>query len=109
VHEKLAEANYAFDVNKMDDMSDFDPATVQFPKGDTIKIAVVASFTGPAAIVGKIYWASVAWAAYDINQRGGIMVDGKKKFVEVIPADHMSRLDQCKKIPRKWFCRRRCM
>lgn len=101
VHAKLAEANYAFDVNKMGDMSDFDPATVQFPKGDTIKIAVVASFTGPAAIVGKIYWASVAWAAYDINQRGGIMVDGKKKFVEVIQADHMGRLDQCKKVTER--------
>mgnify|MGYP001039411658 CR=1 FL=1 len=62
-HPKLAEANYAFDVNAMGDMSDFDPATVTFPKGDTIKIAVVASFTGPAAIVGKIYWAAVAWAA----------------------------------------------
>jgi ABC-type branched-subunit amino acid transport system substrate-binding protein len=101
VHEKLAKANYSFDVNKMGDMSDFDPATVKFPTGDTIKIAVVASFTGPAAIVGKIYWASVAWAAYDINQRGGILVDGKKKFVEVIQADHMSRLDQCKKVTER--------
>ncbi len=100
-HPKLAEANYAFDVNAMGDMSDFDPATVTFPKGDTIKIAVIASFTGPAAIVGKIYWAAVAWAAYDINQRGGIMVDGKKKFVEVIQADHMSRLDQCKKVAER--------
>ena len=101
VHEKLAEATYAFDVNKMGDMSDFDPATVQFPTGDTIKIAVVASFSGPAAIMGKIFWAAVSSAAYDINQRGGIMIDGKKKFVEVIQADHMGRLDLCKKVAER--------
>jgi branched-chain amino acid transport system substrate-binding protein len=101
VSDKLAQANDAFDANKMGDMSAFDPATVVFPKGDTIKIAVVASFSGPAALLGKIYWAAVASAAYDINQRGGIMVAGKKKFVEVIQADHMGRLDQCKKVAER--------
>ena len=88
----------AFDVNKMGDMSDFDPANPVIPKGDTIKIALVASFSGPAALVGQIYWASVLWAAHDINKRGGILVDGKKKLIEVIQADHMSKPDQTKKI-----------
>lgn len=90
--------NAFFDVNKMGDMSDFDPANPIIPTGDTIKIAVVASFSGPAALVGEIYWASVLWAAHDINKRGGILVDGKKKLVEMIKADHMGKPDQCKKI-----------
>jgi hypothetical protein len=81
VPDKLAQANDAFDANKMGDMSDFDPANPIIPTGDTIKIAVVASFSGPAALVGKIYWASVLSAVHDINKRGGIMVDGKKKLV----------------------------
>ena len=89
----------AFDVNKMGDMSDFDPNNpAMVPTGDTIKIALVASFSGPAALVGQIYWISVLWAAHDINKRGGILVDGKKKLVQVIKADHMSKPDQGKKI-----------
>lgn len=88
----------AFDVNKMGDMSDFDPNNPVIPTGDTIKIAIVASFSGPAALVGQIYYISVLWAAHDINKRGGILVDGKKKMVEVIKADHMSKPDQTKKI-----------
>jgi ABC-type branched-subunit amino acid transport system substrate-binding protein len=71
----------SYDFKGMPDMSDFDPATWQSPTGDTIKIAVVASFSGPAALVGQVYWASAAWAAHDINKRGGIMVDGKRKLV----------------------------
>jgi ABC-type branched-subunit amino acid transport system substrate-binding protein len=87
-----------FDANKMGDMSDFDPNKPVIPTGDTIKIAIVASFSGPAALVGQIYYISVLWAAHDINKRGGILVDGKKKLIEVIKADHMSKPDQTKKI-----------
>src|SRR3990172_8728889 len=90
--------NAAFDVNKMGDMSDFDPNHPVIPTGDTIKIALVASFSGPAAVVGQIYWISVQWAAHDINKRGGILVDGKRKLVQVIKADHQSRVDVCKKV-----------
>jgi len=90
--------NAAFDVNKMGDMSDFDPNNPVIPTGDTIKIAVVAAHSGPAAVTGQIYFACVQWAAHDINKRGGILVDGKKKLVEVIKADHMSKPDQAKKI-----------
>jgi ABC-type branched-subunit amino acid transport system substrate-binding protein len=94
-------ANAAFDFKNMGDMSDFDPANPIIPTGDTIKIAIVASFSGPAALVGQIYWASALWAAHDINKRGGIMVDGKKKLIELIKADHMSKPDQAKKITER--------
>ncbi|MEK7750367.1 MAG: branched-chain amino acid ABC transporter substrate-binding protein, partial [Acidobacteriota bacterium] len=47
-----APAKAAFDFKAMGDMSDFDPANPVIPTGDTIKIAVVASFSGPAALVG---------------------------------------------------------
>jgi len=88
-----------FDANKMGDMSNFDPNDpAMVPSGDTIKIAIVASFSGPAAVVGQIYWISALWAAHDINQRGGIMVDGKKKLVEVIKADTQSKPAQTKKV-----------
>jgi branched-chain amino acid transport system substrate-binding protein len=91
-------AKAAFDVNKMSDMSDYDPANPVIPTGDTIKIALIASFSGPAALVSQIYFAPVQFAAHDINKRGGIMVDGKKKLIQIIKADHMSSPDQCKKI-----------
>lgn len=93
-----APAKAGFDVKAMADMSDFDPANIVVPTGDTIKIAVVASFSGPAALVGQIYWTSAGWAVHDINKRGGILVDGKKKLVELIKADHASKPDVTKKV-----------
>ena len=54
--EKLPAANAAFDANKMGDMSDYDPSNPVVPTGDTIKIAVVASFSGPSTINGQIDW-----------------------------------------------------
>jgi branched-chain amino acid transport system substrate-binding protein len=96
-----APARVAFDVSAMGDMSDFDPANPVIPTGDTIKIALVASFSGPAALVGQVYWASALWAVHDINKRGGIVVDGKKKLVELIKADHASKPDVAKKITER--------
>jgi branched-chain amino acid transport system substrate-binding protein len=96
--DKVGKANAAFDADKMGDMSDFDPAKPLTPTGDTIKIAVVASFSGPAALNGQLYWLVTNWAAHDINKRGGLLVDGKKKMVEIMKADHMGKPDQCKKI-----------
>ena len=93
--------NSAFDVNKVSDMSDFDPSSWVSPTGDTIKIALVASFSGPSAINGQFYWATVSWVAHDINKRGGIWVDGKKKLIEVIKADSMGKVDQAKKISER--------
>jgi ABC-type branched-subunit amino acid transport system substrate-binding protein len=90
--------NAKFDFSKVSDMSDFDPNNPIIPTGDTIKIAVVAPFSGPAALIGQVYYISVLWATHDINKRGGILVDGKKKLVQVIKADTMSQPEQCKKI-----------
>ena len=48
--------------------------------------------------MGQLYYCCVVlWAAHDINKRGGIMVDGKKKLIQVIKADHMSKPDQTQK------------
>lgn len=88
----------AFDVNKMSDMSDFDPNNPIIPTGDTIKIAVVCSFSGPAATVGELYWACATFVAHDINKRGGILVDGKRKKIQLIKANHMSKPAQTKKV-----------
>jgi ABC-type branched-subunit amino acid transport system substrate-binding protein len=93
--------NDAFDPGKVSDMSDFDPNNPIVPSGDTIKIAIVASFSGPAALVGEIFWVPVQWAAHDINKRGGIMVDGKRKMIEVIRADHASQVPQAKKVSER--------
>ena len=94
-------ANDSFDVNKMGDMSDFDPNNPVIPTGDTIKIAVTCSFSGPAAVVGQIYWICTNWAAHDINKRGGILVDGKKKLVQMIKADTQSKPAIAKKVSER--------
>ena len=88
----------SFDIKKMGDMSDFDPSNPIVPTGDTFKIAVVASHSGPAALVGQLMWFNIQWVAHDYNKRGGIMVDGKKKLIEVIKADHAGKIDQVKKV-----------
>ncbi len=88
----------AFDASKMGDMSDFDPNNPVIPTGDTIKIACVASHSGPAAVVGQIYWIAITWIAHDINKRGGIYVDGKRKLVQPIKADTRSQPAQAKKV-----------
>ena len=93
--------NSQFDPGKMGDMSDFDPGNPVVPTGDTIKIAIVASFSGPAAAVGDIYWASVQSVAHDYNKRGGIFVDGKKKLVQVIKANHESKVPVAKKVSER--------
>jgi len=96
-----AKPNARYESSKMSDMSDFDPtksALRGYVKGDTIKIAYVNTFSGPAAANGPIHMMPLQFAAHDINKRGGIWVDGKKKLIEIIPADHMSKPDQCKKV-----------
>ncbi|HLZ18450.1 MAG TPA: ABC transporter substrate-binding protein [Smithellaceae bacterium] len=84
--------------SKMPDMSDFDPNNPVIPHGDTIKIAIVAPFSGPAAVNGQIDFIAIQWAAHAVNKKGGILVDGKKKLVEVIKADNMSNPDATKKV-----------
>ncbi|MDP2853184.1 MAG: ABC transporter substrate-binding protein [Smithellaceae bacterium] len=93
--------NDTFDIKKMSDMSGFDPATWVSPKGDTIKIAFINSFSGPAASVGELTFMPVMFAVHDINKRGGIWVDGKKKLIELIKYDHQSKMDVCKKVAER--------
>jgi len=78
-----------FAVQKMSDMSDFDPNNPVIPTGDTIKVGVLLPFSGPAAQVGEVHWCSINWVAHDINKRGGITVDGKKKKIQLIKGDTM--------------------
>jgi ABC-type branched-subunit amino acid transport system substrate-binding protein len=96
--EKGEKVNAFFDGSKMSDMSDFDPGNPVIPSGDTIKIALLLPFSGPAAQNGEVAFAWCQWVAHDINKRGGIWVDGKKKLIQIIKADTMSKPDQCKKI-----------
>jgi ABC-type branched-subunit amino acid transport system substrate-binding protein len=51
--------------------------------------------------VGQIYFISAQWAAHDINKRGGILVDGKRKKVQIIKANHQSQPAQTKKIAER--------
>jgi branched-chain amino acid transport system substrate-binding protein len=96
--ESSIKANAAFNADKMSDMSDYNPSNPVIPTGDTIRIAAVNVYSGPGAANGQTHFMALQWAAHDINKRGGIMVDGKKKLVQLIKADHMSKQDQCKKI-----------
>jgi branched-chain amino acid transport system substrate-binding protein len=80
------------------DMSDFDPNHPVIPHGDTIKIAIVSPFSGPAAAIGQADFIMMQCAAHAVNKRGGIFVDGKKKLVEIIKADNMMSPDATKKV-----------
>jgi ABC-type branched-subunit amino acid transport system substrate-binding protein len=88
----------AFDASKMGNMAGWDPANWVNPEGDTIRIAVVWPHSGPGALNGQMGWLCATFVAYDINARGGIMVDGKKKKIALFKADSQSRPDAAKKI-----------
>jgi len=101
VDDKIGPPKAKFESKKMSDMSDFDPtksAMAGTVKGDTIKIAYVNTFSGPGGANGPIHMMPLQFAAHDINKRGGIWVDGKKRMIEIFQADHMSKPDQTKKI-----------
>jgi branched-chain amino acid transport system substrate-binding protein len=79
--------NSSFDPSKMSDMSGFDPNTVVQPTGDTFKLGYMQILSGPAAANGELFWPVVNWVAYDLNKRGGILVDGKRKMIQIIKGD----------------------
>ncbi|MCK9274298.1 MAG: ABC transporter substrate-binding protein [Syntrophales bacterium] len=83
-------ADAKFDVNKLSDMSDFDPNDFVNPTGDTIKIGIMQIFSGAGAGNGELFWAVNTWVAHDINKRGGILVDGNKKKIELLKGDTKS-------------------
>lgn len=82
-------------------MADFDPSNPIIPTGDTIKIAIVASFSGPAAGSGAYFFQGWQQVAHQINKTGGILVDGKRKMVQIIKADHQSKPDVCKSVAER--------
>lgn len=90
-----------FDFKAVSDMSGFDPAKFENPTGDVIKIGVVAPFSGPAAVVGQIYWATGTWVAADINRRGGITVGGKKMKIALIKGDTLGKPATTKQVADK--------
>ncbi|MBL7175172.1 MAG: ABC transporter substrate-binding protein [Desulfobacteraceae bacterium] len=74
------------------DLSKFDPNNQTFPtSGDTIKVAIWDVFTGPNAFVGQSYWGLLGFVVHDINSQGGILVDGKRKKIQIIKADTQGR------------------
>ena len=91
-------AKAAFDANKMGNMEGWDPANWVNPEGDTIRVAIVWPHSGPGALNGQMAWMCATFVAYDINARGGILVDGKKKKIALFKADSQSRPDIAKKI-----------
>ncbi len=82
---------HGFNPSAVSDMTGFDPSKFENPSGDVIKIGVLAPFSGDAAAVGQIYWATITWVATDINRRGGITIDGKKKKIALIKGDTMGK------------------
>jgi branched-chain amino acid transport system substrate-binding protein len=101
-------ANAGFDVDKMSDMSDFDPNNPVIPTGDTIKVGVVNIFSGPGAGNGQIFWMTANWVAHDINKRGGLLVDGKKKKIEMIKGDSKGKPADTKKACEKLILQDGC-
>jgi len=86
------------DYKSFPDMSDFDPNNPVIPHGDTIKIAIVSPFSGPAAMNGQMDFLYFQWIAHAVNKKGGILVDGKKKLVEIIRADNQMNPSNTKKV-----------
>jgi len=87
------------------DMSTLDPNQPTFPvSGNTIKVGLFTSFSGPAAIHGESWWLALGWVAHDINSQGGILVDGKKKRIQIIKGD-----TQAKPEVAKWVAERLCL
>ena len=89
----------------MERMADFDPNNPVVPKGDTIKIGHLDPFSGPAAINGELYHIALHWVAHDLNKQGGILVDGKRKKIEIIKGDTMSKPVTAKKAAERLILR----
>lgn len=91
----------AFDISKMSDMSDFDPRAPIEPAGDVVKLGYMNIFSGPGAGNGELNVLSLKWAAHDINKRGGITVDGKKKKISILIGDTQGKPTITKKVAEK--------
>ena len=69
------------------DMPSFDPNHQVIPTGDTIRVGLFMPFSGSAALPGEISWLILGWVVHDINSQGGILVDGKRKKIQIIKGD----------------------
>jgi len=96
-----AAAMPGYDMNKVSDMTGYDPSNQNIPKGDTFKIGIMMIFSGPGAGNGELYWCQSGWVAHDMNKRGGIMVDGKKKLIEIIKGDTQGKPSPAKKMAER--------
>jgi len=83
------------------DMDSYDPNNPAVPSGDTIKIGLFEAFSGPGALGGQVYGCSLGWVAHDINTQGGILVDGKKKLIEIVKGDNQVKPAIAKKIAER--------
>ena len=87
------------------DMSTFDPTDQVFPtSGDTIKVGLLNPFSGPGAISGEMYYLGLGWAVHDINAQGGILVDGKRKKIQIIKGDTQAKPEVAEQIAER-LCR----
>lgn len=84
------------------DLSKYDPNNQTFPtSGDTIRVAIWDSFTGPNAYIGEAYYAILGFVAQDINSQGGIKVDGKMKKIQIVKVDTQSAPDPARRALEK--------
>lgn len=100
-HSGAMAAMPGFDLKKMSDMSGFNPNDPIEPKGDVIKIAYLNHFSGPGAGNGEVHIIQLKWVAYDLNKRGGILVDGKMKKIKIYIGDTQGKAAETKKIAEK--------
>ncbi|MBS3809617.1 MAG: ABC transporter substrate-binding protein [Desulfobacterales bacterium] len=91
------EVDSAFDPSEMSDMTGFDPNKSIEVEGPTIKLGYLQIMSGPAAGNGELFLPVVRWVAHDINKRGGIMVDGEKKKIEIFIGDTQGKPAATKK------------
>jgi branched-chain amino acid transport system substrate-binding protein len=85
------------------DLANFDPNNPKFyvTSGDTIKLGIYDSFSGPNAYMGEAYTALLAFVAQDINSQGGIKVDGKMKKIQIVKIDTQTSADASKRALEK--------
>ena len=72
---------------------------------DTIRIGVIAELTGSIPAVGASCRNAALLAAREINDAGGIEVEGKKKKIELVIEDTAAKADQAAAAAQKLITR----
>jgi len=84
------------------DMSTFDPNRSVFPtSGDTIRVGLFDPFSGSGSLVGEGYWLGLGWVVHDINSQGGILVEGKRKKIQIIKGDTQVKPEIAKRVAER--------